>query len=115
MTVVVFTNKRQMDLLRAKGKIYTVRLANKKDGLATIYYRGKRVAKGFIRKVGAATLDLLEKHVELSGFRDVHEWAEHVDRFFFFRGLTSESWGDLAVYEVVVTDWLESDLDRFLS
>jgi len=105
MSAIVFTMKKQMELLRKHGKIYTVRLNNRKEGNVTIYFGKIRVARGKIRKVSDIHSANLEKYVHLSGFNDVRGWLDHIDRMFLLRGWTGERYSNLALYEVTVTWW----------
>ena len=111
---IVFTNKRQEEILRKHGKIYTVRLNNKKEGRVTIYFKNRRVARGIIRKVTEVHSENLEQYIQLSGFKNIGEWLNHIDNVFLFKGLTPESYSNLALYEVSVMEWLKSGLDGYL-
>ena len=116
MPAIVFTMKEHKELLRKRGIIYTVRLNNKKEGKVTIYFGRTRVARGELKKVPNSDylpIGILEKYVNLSGFKDVKEWINHIDEVFLFRGLTGEKYSNLALYEVKVIEWFDVGLDRF--
>lgn len=115
MTAIVFTIKKQMELLRKNGKVYTIRLNNKKEGRVTVYFGRNKVAKGNLRKVSDNIhSEVLEKYVDMSGFEDVEEWMRHIDEVFLFKGLTGESYKELALYEVCITEWLEGKLEKYI-
>ncbi len=115
MTRIVFTAKKQKEILRKYGKIYTVRLNNKKEGRVTIYFGRIKVARGLLRKVtDIVNSAVLEEHVHLSGYRNAREWSEKIDEIFLFKGgWVGEGWRGLALYEVSVTEWLENFLSRW--
>ena len=64
-------------------------------------------------KLRRTPIGVLEKYVNLSGFKDVKEWLNHIDEVFLLKGLTGERYSNLALYEVKVIEWFDVGLDRF--
>jgi len=108
MPAIVIQYKKAQECLRKHGVVYTVRLNNKQEGDVTVYFGRYRVAKGTLRKVAdEVNMEVLDEYIEYSGFEDAFEWIEFIDRVFLGRGMTTEGYSDLALYEVRVTEWFE--------
>ncbi len=105
MSRISFQVKEVQEFLRKHGRVYTVRIDGRQEGKVSIYFGRRKVAEGVVTRVGSVTSKTLEDCVPFSGFKNVRDWKEKIDKIFLHKGLTDDLYRNLAIYEVRVIDW----------